>query len=404
MPTYEFRCPQGHEFEKFYRTISGAEAQAACPQCGEPAERVMSATRLRLQGLRLLSHGLRQERPSRQGDAGAGRSGASAAESAGSTNGEGRREKRRAGCGAAPAQRLVGRAEEAERIEAGGGQAGGGTGQEELHRVSAGADALRAELARAARALGAPADVVARARASARSRVRRLGDQPRDGARQAARPEAARPRPAAHRAHRHRARLGSRRRRSPARASSTSASAPTRSRSGLAALVAAGDDVRPLRRRRADEPVIVEFVSRQPHRPAARRPRPPGRARRRDLVAARVDGLERVARVLLQRRRRADREPRAEHAGARARARRRERSQIPEGGYHGEYIARDRRSATSPSIPTDRRGRRPRRDAPLRGAGAAQGAGPRPAGVRREVRHVLSSSRRSTPTARSRRR
>ena len=42
MPTYEFRCPKGHEFEKFYRTISGAEAQAACPVCGEAAERILS--------------------------------------------------------------------------------------------------------------------------------------------------------------------------------------------------------------------------------------------------------------------------------------------------------------------------------------------------------------------------
>jgi len=42
MPTYEFRCPRGHEFEKFYRTISSAEAQAACPECGEPAERILS--------------------------------------------------------------------------------------------------------------------------------------------------------------------------------------------------------------------------------------------------------------------------------------------------------------------------------------------------------------------------
>lgn len=50
MPTYEFRCPQGHDFEKFYRTISGAEAQAACPTCGEPAERVMSATGFAFKG------------------------------------------------------------------------------------------------------------------------------------------------------------------------------------------------------------------------------------------------------------------------------------------------------------------------------------------------------------------
>ncbi|MDB4882950.1 MAG: regulatory protein FmdB family [Gemmatimonadetes bacterium] len=43
MPTYEFRCPLGHEFEIFYRSISRAEAQAACPQCGQLAERMMSA-------------------------------------------------------------------------------------------------------------------------------------------------------------------------------------------------------------------------------------------------------------------------------------------------------------------------------------------------------------------------
>jgi putative FmdB family regulatory protein len=43
MPTYEFRCPLGHEFERFYRSISTAEAQTACPECGQMAERVMSA-------------------------------------------------------------------------------------------------------------------------------------------------------------------------------------------------------------------------------------------------------------------------------------------------------------------------------------------------------------------------
>jgi putative FmdB family regulatory protein len=50
MPTYEFRCPQGHEFEKFYRSISGAEAQSACPQCGEIAERMMSAAGFAFKG------------------------------------------------------------------------------------------------------------------------------------------------------------------------------------------------------------------------------------------------------------------------------------------------------------------------------------------------------------------
>lgn len=50
MPTYEFRCPQGHEFERFYRTISGAEAQAACPECGQLSERMMSATGFAFKG------------------------------------------------------------------------------------------------------------------------------------------------------------------------------------------------------------------------------------------------------------------------------------------------------------------------------------------------------------------
>src|SRR5512133_2815732 len=43
MPTYEFRCPLGHEFERFYRSINTAEAQTACPECGQMAARLMSA-------------------------------------------------------------------------------------------------------------------------------------------------------------------------------------------------------------------------------------------------------------------------------------------------------------------------------------------------------------------------
>jgi putative FmdB family regulatory protein len=50
MPTYEFRCPEGHEFEKFYRSISGAESTAACPICGERAERMMSAAGFAFKG------------------------------------------------------------------------------------------------------------------------------------------------------------------------------------------------------------------------------------------------------------------------------------------------------------------------------------------------------------------
>ena len=43
MPTYEFRCPNGHTFDRFYRSIGTSEAQTACPECGQMAERMMSA-------------------------------------------------------------------------------------------------------------------------------------------------------------------------------------------------------------------------------------------------------------------------------------------------------------------------------------------------------------------------
>ena len=43
MPTYEYGCPAGHQFERFYRKISDAAAQVACPECGQLAERRLSA-------------------------------------------------------------------------------------------------------------------------------------------------------------------------------------------------------------------------------------------------------------------------------------------------------------------------------------------------------------------------
>src|SRR5690242_17201943 len=42
MPTYDFSCPEGHEFEKFYRTISAASTEVECPVCGRPATRRVS--------------------------------------------------------------------------------------------------------------------------------------------------------------------------------------------------------------------------------------------------------------------------------------------------------------------------------------------------------------------------
>lgn len=43
MPTYEFRCPEGHDFERFFRKISEAPAEIVCPECGAIAARRVSA-------------------------------------------------------------------------------------------------------------------------------------------------------------------------------------------------------------------------------------------------------------------------------------------------------------------------------------------------------------------------
>ena len=75
----------------------------------------------------------------------------------------------------------------------------------------------------------------------------------------------------------------------------------------------------------------------QPDRPAARRPRPRGGDRRLHRARPRRQRLEGDARVLLQRCRRADRQPRPLRAGARA-GKGPEDPGWPEDGYRGDYI------------------------------------------------------------------
>ena len=41
MPTYEFKCPKGHVFEKFYPTITNTR-RLKCPKCGKMADRLIS--------------------------------------------------------------------------------------------------------------------------------------------------------------------------------------------------------------------------------------------------------------------------------------------------------------------------------------------------------------------------
>jgi len=41
MPTYEYRCPRGHEFEKFSPRMT-THPSAPCPRCGQRARRLIS--------------------------------------------------------------------------------------------------------------------------------------------------------------------------------------------------------------------------------------------------------------------------------------------------------------------------------------------------------------------------
>lgn len=42
MPTYDYRCQNGHDSEHFFRKISDGQAEMACPVCGAEAVRRMS--------------------------------------------------------------------------------------------------------------------------------------------------------------------------------------------------------------------------------------------------------------------------------------------------------------------------------------------------------------------------
>jgi putative FmdB family regulatory protein len=41
MPTYEYKCPAGHTFDKFYPTMNN-QRRLKCPTCGKPAVRQIS--------------------------------------------------------------------------------------------------------------------------------------------------------------------------------------------------------------------------------------------------------------------------------------------------------------------------------------------------------------------------
>ena len=49
MPTYEYRCPKGHVFEKFFPQMTNRR-RLKCPTCGQLAERLISGSGLVFKG------------------------------------------------------------------------------------------------------------------------------------------------------------------------------------------------------------------------------------------------------------------------------------------------------------------------------------------------------------------
>lgn len=43
MPTYEYRCENGHDFEEFFLKMSTAKSELPCPTCGSRGVRRLSA-------------------------------------------------------------------------------------------------------------------------------------------------------------------------------------------------------------------------------------------------------------------------------------------------------------------------------------------------------------------------
>ena len=196
-------------------------------------------------------------------------------------------------------------------------------------------------------------------------------------------------------------RAGIARPRSRAPASSTSGSPATRSPAARARSSRRAR-LRPQRPPGSGCKVNVEFVSANPTGPLHVGHGRQARAGRRDRVAARVDRLARSpasSTTTTPACRSTSWRTACRRASARLRG---EPLAIPEGGYHGEYIREIAASATSQEHPTTPDAERSRRDAARsRVRELREGAGPRPPGVRREVRRLLPRSRRSTPTARS---
>ena len=388
MPTYEFRCPNGHEFEHFYRSHQRRARRGRLPVCGKLAERQISGGAglvFKGSGFYITDYGKdgkKDQRAPRQRRAARRRASRRAARASAAT------------AKAASRRRARDRTPRATPSSGEAGSSGGTEARAEetaapSHRKPTAANeccrSAPRRARRAARTLGAPEDIDPLLE---RPRDPAHGDWATNLAMMLAKPlqrEAARDRRGAASTRLDLRRAGVSTSRSPgpgfinfrldagrARRRARATSSPT-TRATAAADAGAG------------RPVNVEFVSANPTGPLH-----VGHGRQAalgDAIATLLEctGWKRDARVLLQRRRRADRESgraasrRALPAQLGRRGRRDPRGRLPR-----RVHPRDRRSATSRSIAGDaRRRRRSMRCASFAVARAAPRAGSRPPGVRR---------------------
>lgn len=96
MPTYDFRCPNGHQFERFFRKISDSPATVECGVCGARAERLVSGGAglvFKGSGFYLTDYGRNAHRggpaPSANGDSGKASESAGGDGAGGSSGGDG---------------------------------------------------------------------------------------------------------------------------------------------------------------------------------------------------------------------------------------------------------------------------------------------------------------------------
>jgi putative FmdB family regulatory protein len=95
MPTYEFRCAKGHEFQRFYKTMSTAALELPCPECDTTAARQLSAgagLHFKGSGFYLTDYGKNAHRgtaPESKSDKGDGKSDAASGKADGASKADG---------------------------------------------------------------------------------------------------------------------------------------------------------------------------------------------------------------------------------------------------------------------------------------------------------------------------